>query len=256
MREQLERRAVTHLEIRADNGSKEQIRGYFSVFGTLSVPISGWYKEEMQPGAFTKSLRGDYRGNIALLYSHDMAEIFGTTQAKTFSLSEDLNGRYGDTRGGLYGVNDPPDTTRANDTIKLMKRGDITGASIGYFTKTVKWRQQDDWDIREVHDLDLVEATVTGFPAVAATNIGVRSYLSAGIVDEHLALIERALNRIENKLDLVEKDKDVLREYRSQLSNELPPAKRDLLEAALGPKTDVVSPAALLEIMDAWSISA
>lgn len=251
--QELEQRTIENgLELRAmvpgeaSSNPLGRIVGYFGKYNQLSEPIlapnrRAFFKEEMTDGAFRSAAKSDR--NIAALYHHDIKDLLGCTAAGTFQLRDDGI--------GLWGEIDPPDTSTARDVVANMRAGNIRGASMGFFDVrgAVKWRQENGWDIRSVSDIQMREGTVTGFPIYRSTALNVRSLLVDFAGDEHEALICRALNRVENNLDVIDEDRDILREYRSKLNELLPPEKRALMDSLLGPATEqiVISPVGLIE---------
>jgi len=234
----LERRTTFGLEVRGLDQQKPMISGYFSPFNSLSEPIGFGFKERMLPGAFNRSIRTN--SDILALDWHQLNScqaVIGSMRAGTARLREDSQ--------GLYGEIEPPDTTVARDLVANMKAGNVKGASIGFrdVKGGIKWTQEDGWDVRSVSDLNLHEVSVTAMPAYKATALSARSLFGSTINNEHGNLICRALNRVENKLDIVDEDKAILSEYRSMLKNALPPQHRALVDKLLGPEREVMRPA-------------
>jgi len=215
-------------QLRADGeGDKPVIAGHFNVFSTLSEPIWDYFQEEIQPGAFKNSLKGEYRDDIKALFDHDPSKVLGSRKAGTLNLKED--------KTGLYGEVDPPDTSFARDLVESLKRGDIDSASFGFYYKRTMWRdaaKDSIYDVLEVHDLDLVEVSFVTFPAFAATEIGIRSFLPSELKEEEKNLICRAFNRLENRdqLSFDLEYRQVLQQYRSALYPVLPEDKQAILK--------------------------
>lgn len=107
------------------------IAGYAAVFydgspGTQFELWPGGVIERIERGAFDKVLRSRSLDVVAVFH-HEMnsaGAILGRTRNDTLKLSVDE-------RGLKYEVT-PPDTTAANDLIKLIQRGDVFGSSLGF----------------------------------------------------------------------------------------------------------------------------
>lgn len=225
MERELERRTrMGALECRArdDGTAGKVISGHFAIFDSLSEPVWDSFKEEIKTPAFNRTLKE--ADDILALIHHDPKSVLGSTAARTLDLQVD--------KTGLAGSAYPVDSPENVGLMMNMEKGNIRGASFGFFAVSTKWRQENGWDIREVWDLDLVEVTVTAFPAFKATSLGVRSYLE-GFKKEDKNLITRALNRIEHKLDIIDEDRDILMEYRTSLLTILPEEKRALIESVV-----------------------
>src|SRR3990167_7614564 len=87
---QIERRnfPVNELRTITDDNGLRHIVGYAAVFNTLSEDL-GWFREKIQPGAFSESIGKDY---IRALWNHNSDYILGRRKSKTLSLKEDDRG--------------------------------------------------------------------------------------------------------------------------------------------------------------------
>jgi hypothetical protein len=152
----LERRSVA--ELRADH---TRIIGYAVVFDARSVDLGG-FVEVVRPQAVDRSVRAS--ADVLALYNHDAGAVLGRTP-RTLSLVKD--GR------GLAFTLDPANTQAGRDAFELVKRGDVTGASFGFRTLKDSWRQDAGITIRELHDIDIAEISLTAFPAYRETDVTV-----------------------------------------------------------------------------------
>lgn len=187
------------------------IEGAFIVFNSLSEPIWDMCKEEIAPESVDRTLKE--KKDQLILEQHDHTKPLGSREMKTLTLTK----RDSD----LFGVCQPVETSYAKDLVINMRAGNIRSASFGFYVMTSDWRQEDGWDVRVIKDLELVEVSVVTFPAYRATKVGVRSLLPDSFPD--VGLVSRAINRLQNKLDIVDEDRSVIMEYRSMLSDVLPP---------------------------------
>jgi len=126
-------------------------------FGNFSGYASTWSKDSygdvIEPGAFAQSLV-DKRGQYPILFNHDSDNWIGFAT----SMAEDKRGLA--MAGGLA-----LSTTGGADVYGLLKAAAAidfrVGLSIGFYATEVDW----DGDTRVLKTIDLVEVSVTPFPA-------------------------------------------------------------------------------------------
>ena len=126
-------------------------------FGTFSGYASTWTKDSygdvIAPGAFAQSLV-DERGQYPILFNHDSDNWIGFTTA----VSEDKKGLAMEAGLALK-------SSQGADVYALLKAAAAVdfrvGLSIGFFATEVDW----DGDTRVLKTIDLVEVSVTPFPA-------------------------------------------------------------------------------------------
>lgn len=152
------------LEVRAVG---DRIVGHALVFDVRSRDLGG-FVEVIRPQAVDRSLaeivysnRQDNAGIVAL-YAHDPAAVLGRTP-KTLSLTKD-------DRGVAFDL-DPAPTQAGREALALVRRGDLTGASFGFRTMADRWLTEGTQTIREVLDVEIVEISLTAFPAYPQTNV-------------------------------------------------------------------------------------
>ena len=154
----------TDFETREDGGNPV-IEGYFAVFNSI-YEIAPGMSESIAPGAFTEALGGDVRA----LINHDTTLVLGRNTANTLELKEDSHGLWGRIR-----VN--PNDSAAMDLYERVKRGDVSGCSIGFGIEEEKTEFLDNgdvhWTIEKVNPL--AEVSCCSFPAYQDTNISARS---------------------------------------------------------------------------------
>ena len=128
--------------------------GYASVFNIVDSQ-----QDVILPGAFRATLTGR-KVDIKLLWQHDMREPIGVVE----ELREDANGLY--VKGRLL-----LEVTRAREAYTLLKRGVVSGLSIGY--SPTRWKRDEKSGIRRLEALDLWEISLVTFPANAAARVTV-----------------------------------------------------------------------------------
>jgi len=146
--------------------------GYAAVFNAESSPIYDMFREIIKPGAFARSLSDG--SDIVALYGHEMNDVLGRTSAGTLKLSEDAT--------GLAFEIALPDTSLGRDVATLLQRGDLKGASFGFRTRSATWpeaKSADGLPIRELLDVELIEISLTAFPAYPDTSAALRDMYTA-----------------------------------------------------------------------------
>lgn len=156
---EVERWAVR--EVRAMDDAK--IEGYAAVFNSPSEDLG--FREVIMPGAFDRALRENH--DVRALVNHDPNRILGRTKSGTLKLSVDDR--------GLKANIDPPDTPTAQETMTLIRRGDLDGMSFAFRTLTDNWKTVDGEMVRELIDLELLDVSVVAYPAYAATQVSARA---------------------------------------------------------------------------------
>ena len=143
------------LELRAVG---ERIVGLAIPFDSRSRDLGG-FVEVVKPSAVDRSLSGD----VVALYNHEAGSILGRTPT-TLQLTKEAR--------GLAFTITPPDTTVGRETLTLVRRGDLTGASFGFRTIKDAWsRDASNVSIRELLDIEIAEISLTAFPAYAQTDV-------------------------------------------------------------------------------------
>lgn len=143
------------------------LRGYAITWNTPSQPIhakAGTFIERIHRGATSSALT---KSGIGCLIEHKHEYIIGKTP-QTLTLWED--------EIGLAFECQLPDTQMGRDILTSIQRGDVSGCSFRFPNTTVKqqWSAVKSGQIyRDVYSLDLVEITLTAFPAYAATIVDV-----------------------------------------------------------------------------------
>lgn len=155
---------LANLETRESANEDPVIEGYFAVFNSDYIWGDGM-SESISPGAFTSSLSNDIRA----LINHDSSLVLGRTSAHTFEVREDAHGLW-----GRLTVN--PKDRSAMDLYERVKRGDVTGCSIGFNIREQDTSISENGSVHwTIKDVDLLECSVCTFPAYEETNVSARS---------------------------------------------------------------------------------
>ena len=112
----------------------------------------GQFRERFLPGVFSRQVGNGTIGHIRLFDAHDDRMRGGHPIGKTTTLAEQPDGLYGS--WSLY------DTSRAEDALKLVRAGEVTGLSIGFDARGGGSRRADDGVVeRTAAHLDHVALT-------------------------------------------------------------------------------------------------
>lgn len=161
MSDQLERRAYTDCRIASDDGRR--LKGYAIVFNSRSLDLGGFI-EIVAPEAIDRTLKE--ATDVRALVDHDSGKVIGRTRAGTLTLSKD--------RKGMHVEIDPdPQISYANDVMRAVTRGDISGMSFGFRTLEDSWNYEGDTPLRTILDMEVREVSIVAMPAYPATNIDV-----------------------------------------------------------------------------------
>jgi HK97 family phage prohead protease len=152
---------ASRLEARESNGTKK-LTGYAVVFNS-PASIGGQFNESIAPGAFTRTLAED---DQVLLRDHQSELLLGRRSAGTLKLSQDAI--------GLAFTVTLPDTALAQDTYENVRIGNLKGCSFGFIVRDDDWTKGSDGSLnRVINDVQLLEITLTAFPAYSSTSIAI-----------------------------------------------------------------------------------
>lgn len=188
---------ATDLETRTEENSNEKIiSGYINKFNTRSQYM-GFY-EEVAKGAFDKTLADGH--NIYAMYNHNSDMILGSTRSGSLKLNVDNIGLHFELR-----IN--PNISYANDIAELIKAGDLEGCSFGFWVIDDEWTYTEDKvDLRIIKEIELIEVTITPFPAYLDSEASCRSF------ELHNKEVEKAkeLRELEKEIELLEIEAELL----------------------------------------------
>lgn len=188
---------ATDLETRTEENSSEKIiSGYINKFNTRSQYM-GFY-EEVSKGAFDKTLADGH--NIYAMYNHDDNMILGSTRSGSLKLNVDNIGLH-------FELKINPNISYASDLYELVKSEDIDGCSFGFWVTDDEWTYTEDKiDLRIIKELELIEVTITPFPAYLDSEASCRSF------ELHNKEVEKAkeLRDLEKEIELLEIEAELL----------------------------------------------
>jgi HK97 family phage prohead protease len=78
-----------------------------------------------------------------------------------------------DSKGLKIEVEPDSDISYANDIMRAVSRGDISGMSFGFRTLSDEWNYDADPWVRTVTDMRISEVSIVTFPAYQATDVSV-----------------------------------------------------------------------------------
>lgn len=154
--------------LKAVNDGKGQIEGYASLYH-----VEDSEADVVLPGAFDASLKSWKQAgrSPALLWQHDPAQPIGLWQ----TIRSDATGLF--VRGQLF----IHEVARAAEAYALLKRGALSGLSIGY--QAEKARRDSQRGVRLLERVKLFEISLVTFPALETARI---SAVKAGAGDAAL----------------------------------------------------------------------
>jgi uncharacterized protein len=231
----IERRemALEGLELRIDETSGAPIvSGYAAVFNSLSEVLFEWeqgrFREQIAPGAFSKTLREQ---NVPLLVEHADLPL-ATTRAGTLKLAEDDHGlRY----ESALEMSDP-DVQRL---VPKMRRGDLNKSSFGFFPVRESWNDKTKPRTRTIHEARLFDVSIVARPAYPATEAKVRKQLADDNLDAES--IAEMLVRLRLGLPLEEGDVPLMQTLTLSFRAYLPAAVTDSASAPLPEHSQTVT---------------
>ncbi|MBY6835981.1 HK97 family phage prohead protease [Clostridium botulinum] len=166
---EIRRFIADNLEVREseeNSNTKKCIRGYINKFNTRSQYM-GFY-EEVNKSAFDKTLADGH--NIYAMYNHDHSKILGSTRSTSLKL-------YTDDIGLAFELEINNNISYVNDLYELVSNGDIDGCSFGFYVTNDNWSYTEEGiDLRIINELELIEVTITPFPAYLDSEASCRSF--------------------------------------------------------------------------------
>ncbi len=167
---------VTDIEVRVDEGEEGEsphLVGHAAVFDQETV-IGGWFREEIAPGAFKKTLKD--KADVRHLFNHDPSQVLARTKSGTLELHEDKTGLAFDAELNM----DDPDAVRV---VAKVERGDVDQSSFAFLPVRVEWEEESvDPDTgaillpkRIIREAKLFDTSTVTYPAYEAAETMLRS---------------------------------------------------------------------------------
>ena len=123
------------------------------------------FKEQVAPGAFTRTLRED---DQVMLRDHKSELLLGRVSAGTLRLTQD--------HIGVAFELTVPNTSLGQDTFENVRLKNLKGCSFGFLVRDEQWAQDSNGNLlRTILDVQCFETTLTAFPAYDATSVDIRS---------------------------------------------------------------------------------
>lgn len=157
----------SELKTRAvEEDNEAYIEGYFVVFNQETELWAGAY-EEIAPEAFNRSLNVE-KVDVIALDNHDTRVVLGSINSGTLELKVDEYGLFGRVKVDLE---DP----FAKSAYRKVTTNKVRGCSFGFYPKTEEISEREDGSMKWiVKDADLLEVSITAFPAYPQTEIAAR----------------------------------------------------------------------------------
>lgn len=148
-----------------ENG-EAYIEGYFVVFNQETELWPGAF-EEIAPEAFNRSLNVE-KVDVMALDDHDTRVVLGSLESGTLELTADSRGLFGKVKVDLE---DP----FAKSAYRKVQTGKVRGCSFGFYPITEEISEREDGSMKwRVKDADLLEVSITAFPAYPQTEVAAR----------------------------------------------------------------------------------
>lgn len=156
---------TSELQTRMSEDQKEgYLEGYFVVYNSETELWPGAY-EEVAPGAFEESLKTK---NIVCLDNHDSRAVLATTDSQTLELRSDNHGLWGRV---VLDLEDPV----AKSAFRKVQTGKVRGCSFGFYPKREETIDREDGSVKwRILEAELIEVSITAFPAYPQTDIAAR----------------------------------------------------------------------------------
>jgi hypothetical protein len=153
------------VEMRIEGTENPKLVGYAAKFNRDSVDLGGFI-ERIAPGAFKNAIA---TSDVRCLANHDPNLVLGRNTNGTLRLAENKTGLKFDV--------DLPNTTTGRDWAESVKRGDVSGCSFAFTTKTDRWTYPDDGPaLREILEIEeLFDVGPVTYPAYPDTAVAMRS---------------------------------------------------------------------------------
>ncbi len=187
---------VTDIEVREDGEGEDatpHLVGHAAVFNQETV-IGGWFREEIAPGAFKKTLKDG--ADVRHLFNHNPDMVLARTKSKTLELAEDKTGLAFDAELNM----DDPDAVRV---VAKVERGDVDQSSFAFLPVRVEWEEASvDPDTgtkllpkRIIREAKLFDTSTVTYPAYEAAETMLRA-AAVGVLEQATGLDSETMTKI------------------------------------------------------------
>lgn len=152
-------RTLKNIELRGGLGATLRTTEAYSIVSGRAAPYGipsadlGGFREVYQAGCFARSIaNSDPRAVVEA----STRRVLGRSSAGTLRLFDGPR--------GLDFEIDVPETSFGQDLIVSMRRGDIDGASTGFFIKAFRWEMRSGERTRVIEEAELLFVSVCAFP--------------------------------------------------------------------------------------------
>lgn len=173
-----------------------RITGYGAVFNK-QYKVMG-FKEQVSPGAFTKTLvdNPDIRG----MFNHSPDFLLGRTKSGTMTVEEDKRGLHYEI---LADAQDP----QAASVARKIQRGDVDGSSMAFFVHQEEWEEKGGKPtLRTIKEVELIETGPVTMPASPSTTSKIQRALDQTGIDFEAITGLAIKRRAGFSLDMAEED--------------------------------------------------
>lgn len=161
--------------VSATSGTLEGLVTPFNDVTTIGDVRKGGFREQIAPGAFTKTLQ---ERDVVLLFNHNTDMPLARVSAGNLSLSQQ--------RDGLHATAQPVETSYGKDLRALAEAGVVKGMSFGFEVVKDAWTDDEGRAAspatgtnRTVQEVRLHEVSAVTFPAYENTQFSARDAISA-----------------------------------------------------------------------------
>jgi HK97 family phage prohead protease len=184
----MKREVRTIKELRAEGSADEMaLVGFASRYNVESHDLGG-FREVVAPSAFVRSLKEN--ADVKATFNHNPDKILGRSTSGTLTLTQNEKGLQWrcalDSTSQLH-----------RDIYASVKRGDISECSFAFCVdkEGQKWEERKDaagenYLLRTLLDVDLMDVSAVVFPAYPATNVDARSLWPDGEIMEIRSAID------------------------------------------------------------------
>jgi hypothetical protein len=184
-------------ELRATDKNEFALVGYAATYNSWSKDLGG-FREQIKPGAFTRSLQA--KADVKCLFNHSADHILGRTKSGTLTLTDTP-------RGLQFRCQLDKDSQKHQDVYAAVSRGDISECSFAFTVAQggQSWTEGMDPDtnqrtqFRTLTDVDLIDVSVVTYPAYNETDAQARAAAKVNVthgIIEAVAYLRKAAQSV------------------------------------------------------------